>query len=186
MDRRKALKNVAFLLGTALSSSTIGVLFESFTLPENEKNQVFFSGTDEEILAEFADIIIPTTKLSPGAKAAGVASFISIMIKDCYPAAMQHAFAAGLKEMESKAIQDYNENFLNLSPDQKQKLVEDLRTETIEKKQPYSFFTIVRDLTLLGYFSSEIGSTQAREYLPIPGRYDGNAEYKPGQKAWAT
>jgi hypothetical protein len=38
---------------------------------------------------------------SPGAKAAGVASFISIMIKDCYPAAMQHAFASGLKEMES-------------------------------------------------------------------------------------
>jgi DNA-directed RNA polymerase subunit F len=72
---------------------------------------------------------------SPGAKAAGVASFISIMIKDCYPAAMQHAFAAGLKEIESKA-QDYNENFLNLSPDQKQKLVEDLRTETIEKNNP--------------------------------------------------
>jgi hypothetical protein len=38
------------------------------------------------------------------------------MIKDCYPAAMQHAFASGLKEMET--IQDYNENFLNLSPDQ--------------------------------------------------------------------
>jgi hypothetical protein len=81
---------------------------------ENEKIKCFFSGTDEEILAEFADII-PTTKLSR--EAAGVASFISIMIKDCYPAAMQHAFAAGLKEIES-AIQDYNENFLNLSPDQ--------------------------------------------------------------------
>jgi hypothetical protein len=48
---------------------------------------------------------------------------------------MQHAFAAGLKEIESKAIQDYNENFLNLSPS-KQKLVEDLRTETIEKNNP--------------------------------------------------
>jgi hypothetical protein len=46
------------------------------------------------------------------------------------------------------------------------------------KKQPYSFFTIVRDLTLLGYFSSEIGSTQAREYFQSR-RYDGNAEYKP-------
>lgn len=186
MDRRKALKNVAFLLGTALSSSTIGVLFESFTLPENEKNQVFFSGTDEEILAEFANIIIPTTKLSPGAKAAGLGTFIPMMIRDCYPASMQHAFASGLKEMESKAMKDYNATFLSLSTDQKQKLVGDLRTETIEKKQSYSFFSIARDLTLLGYFSSEIGCTQAREYLPIPGKYDGNAEYKPGQKAWAT
>jgi hypothetical protein len=48
MDRRKALKKCGILLGTALSSSTIGVLFESFT-SENEKNQVFFR-TDEEIL----------------------------------------------------------------------------------------------------------------------------------------
>ncbi|MFQ3173094.1 MAG: hypothetical protein ACI8W0_000179 [Flavobacterium sp.] len=186
MDRRKALKNVAFLLGTALSSSTIGVLFESFTLPEDEKNQVFFSGTDEEILAEFADIIIPTTKLSPGAKAAGVGAFIPMMIKDCYPAPMQHAFASGLQEMESKAITDYDKSFLALSSEQRQKLVGDLRTETIDKKIPYSFFSIARDLTLLGYFSSEIGCTQAREYLPIPGKYDGNAEYKLGQKAWAT
>ncbi|EIA07615.1 gluconate 2-dehydrogenase subunit 3 family protein [Flavobacterium frigoris] len=186
MDRRKALKNVAFLLGTALSSSTIGVLFESFTLPEDEKNQVFFSGTDEEILAEFADIIIPTTKLSPGAKAAGVGTFIPMMIRECYPPVMQLAFSSGLKEMESKALKDYNQNFLSLGIDQRQKLVGDLRTETIEKKEPYSFFTIARDLTLLGYFSSEIGCTQAREYLPIPGKYDGNAEYKPGQKAWAT
>jgi hypothetical protein len=45
--------------------------------------------------------------------------------------AMQHAFASGLKEIESKAIQDYNENFLNLSPDQNKSW--DLRTETIEK-----------------------------------------------------
>jgi hypothetical protein len=44
---------------------------------------------------------------------------------------------------------------------------------------------ISRDLTLLGYFSSEIGCTIAREYLPIPGKYDGNADYTPGQKAWA-
>jgi hypothetical protein len=53
---------------------------------------------------------------SPGAKAAGVASFISIKI------IIQLLYAAcihlSLKEMESKAIQDYNENFLNLSPDQ--------------------------------------------------------------------
>jgi hypothetical protein len=186
MDRRKALKNVAFLLGTALSSSTIGVLFENFTLPEEERNQVFFSGTDEEILAEFADVIIPTTKLSPGAKAAGVGTFIPMMIRECYPPAMQHDFAKGLKEMESKSLKYYNSNFVALSTDQKQKLVQDLRAETITKKQPYSFFTITRDLTLLGFFSSEIGCTQAREYLPIPGKYDGSAEYKPGQKAWAT
>jgi transcription termination factor NusB len=86
-----------------------------------------------------ADIIIPTTKLQELRQLV-----LQVLFQDdydCYPAAMQFLQA------EIGAIQDYNENFLNLSPDQKQKLVEDLRTETIEKKQPYSFFTIVRDLT---------------------------------------
>ncbi len=186
MDRRKALKNVAFLLGTALSSTTIGVLFEGFTLPENEKNQVFFSSSDEDVLAEFADIIIPTTKSSAGAKAAGLGTFIPMMIQDCYPAEIQLHFASGLKEMESKCTEQYNKNFVSLTVEERQKIVGELRDETIASKDKKSFFTIARDLTLLGYFSSEIGCTQAREYLLIPGRYDGNADYTPGQKAWAT
>jgi hypothetical protein len=68
------------------------------------KKSSVFSGTDEEILANLL-ILLFQLQNSPGAKAAGL-SFISIMIKDCYPAAMQHAFAAGLKEIESKAIQE--------------------------------------------------------------------------------
>lgn len=186
MDRRKALKNVAFLLGTAVSSTTIGVLFESFTLPENEKNQVSFSSMEQDVLAEFADIIIPTTKSSAGAKAAGVGTFIPMMIQDCYPAEMQLLFASGLKEMEAKCTERYNKNFVSLTVEERQKIVGELRDMTIASKDKKSFFTIARDLTLLGYFSSEIGCTQAREYLPIPGRYDGSADYTPGQKAWAT
>ena len=92
MNRREALKSVAFLMGSAISATTMGVLFESFTLPEKEKNRVFFSASDEEVLAEFADIIIPTTASSPGAKAAGLGAFIPMMIKDCYPAQMQEIF----------------------------------------------------------------------------------------------
>jgi hypothetical protein len=88
--------------------------------------------------------------------------------------------------MEEKCMTTYNKNFLSLNIEERQKILVDLRSETIAAKNKASFFTIARDLTLLGYFSSEIGCTQAREYLPIPGRYDGSAEYKPGQKAWAT
>ena len=61
-----------------------------------------------------------------------------------------------------------------------------LKDEAIATNKAPSFFLLARDLTILGYFSSEIGCTQAREYLAVPGRYDGSAEYTPGQKAWAT
>ena len=107
MHRREALKNVAFLLGGAISASTMGVLFESFTLPENEKNFVSFSAQDEKIFAEFANIIVPTTKSSPGAKAAGLGKFIPMMMKDCYPATMQTSFARGFQQLQEKAMKDF-------------------------------------------------------------------------------
>lgn len=186
MDRRQALKNVAFLMGGAISATTIGVLFESFTIPGNEKNFVSFSAIEEDVLAEFAEIIIPTTASSAGAKAAGLGTFIPMIIKDCYPAKMQQIFADGLKAMEEKCIKKFNKNFLALTTTERQQILEELKAETLAANKAPTFFLIARDLTILGYYSSEIGCTQAREYLPVPGRYDGSAEYKPGQKAWAT
>lgn len=186
MDRRIAIKNMAFLLGTVISSSTMGVLFESFAVPEDEKNKIFFSTNDEEILGEYADIIIPTTASSLGAKAAGLGTFVPMMIRDCYPANLQELFASGMKEMLAKCQKDFNKDFMHTNTEERHKLMTDLTAEAIDNRKKPSFFMIMRDLTLLGYFTSEIGCTQAREYLPIPGKYDGDVPYKPGQKAWAT
>jgi len=194
MHRREALKNVAFLLGGAISASTMGVLFESFTLPENEKNFVLYSVEDEKIFAEFADIIVPTTKSSAGAKAAGLGKFIPMMMKDCYPATMQTSFAQGFKDLQAKSMKDFGKSYVTLTPADRKKLMIDLRAIALAQKESKSeenkdlayFFITARDLTLLGYYSSEIGCTKAREYVLIPGRYDGSAPLKPGQKSWAT
>ncbi|WP_029286822.1 gluconate 2-dehydrogenase subunit 3 family protein [Pedobacter sp. R20-19] len=194
MHRREALKNVAFLLGGAISASTMGVLFESFTLPENEKNFVSFSVQDQKIFAEFADIIVPTTKSSAGAKAAGLGKFIPMMMQDCYPKEMQTSFARGFKQLQDKSMQDYKKNYVSLTVPERTKLMVDLRLMSIAQKDTKSeenkdlvyFFVTARDLTLLGYYSSEIGCTKAREYVLVPGRFDGNTKLKPGQKSWAT
>ena len=57
MDRREALKKVAYLMGGAISATTMGVLFESFTVYEPGNSPYLYSASEEEILAEFADII---------------------------------------------------------------------------------------------------------------------------------
>ncbi|MDR6844208.1 gluconate 2-dehydrogenase subunit 3 family protein [Flavobacterium granuli] len=186
MERREALKKIAFLMGGAISATTMGVLFESFTVFDPEKSTYFFSATDEEILAEFAEIILPTTAQSPGAKAAGVGAFIPLIIKDCYPSKLQAIFKNGFEDMLVKCKTKFNKEFLSLNSDEKNQLMNELKQQAIDSNKEPSFFMIARDLTILGYFSSEVGCTMAREYLPIPGKYDGNAEYKPGQKAWAT
>jgi hypothetical protein len=47
------------------------------------------------------------------------------------------------------------------------------------------YFRMMKELALLGYFTSEIGCTQAQRYAETPGRYDPCAPYSPGEKAWA-
>jgi hypothetical protein len=186
MNRRQALKNVAYLMGGAISATTMGVLFESFTVLPPDNSTVFYSSKDVGVLAEFAEIIIPTTATSPGAKAAGLGDFIPRIIKECYPEHLQLVFANGYKSMLEKCKKDFKKDFLELSKEEKNKLMNTLKEEAIASNKAPSFFILARDLTILGYFSSEIGCTQAREYLPVPGRYDGSAPYTPGQKAWAT
>jgi hypothetical protein len=51
---------------------------------------------------------------------------------------------------------------------------------------PAHYFRMMKELTLLGYFTSEIGCTQAQRYIESPGRFDPCAPYKPGEKAWAA
>ena len=53
------------------------------------------------------------------------------------------------------------------------------------EKPPAHYFRMMKELALLGYFTSEIGMTQALRYVEAPGRYDPCVPYKPGEKAWA-
>jgi hypothetical protein len=209
MDRREAVRNVAFLLGGALSATTIGVFLDSCNPAPDKKGADLFSAEQQELITEIADIIIPTTK-TPGAKAAGVGPFISMMVKDCYPDEAQKIFVKGLEDLEERAKKESGSSFLKLSVKERGELLGKLRDETIaaqkaekdkaekEKARPAGtvknaekskstpqFFAIARDLTLLGYFTSEIGATQAYEYVDIPGRYDGCVDLKPGQRVWA-
>ncbi|WP_293302097.1 gluconate 2-dehydrogenase subunit 3 family protein [Pedobacter sp. UBA4863] len=194
MDRREALRSVAILLGTTISAGTTNILFSSYTLPEGEKNTVSFSAEQLKTLTEIADVIIPTTKSSPGAKAAGVGKFIPMMVKDCYPAKQQQSFYNGLVAFELSAKKTYKKSFALIPLAERKKMLTQLRQDTLDQKKnkfPEKvdiayFFTLMRDLTSLGYFASEIGCTQAREYLMIPGSYDGAYPLKPGQKSWAT
>lgn len=194
MKRRDALKNVALLLGGALSATTMGVLFESCNVKPELGEQVGFSPEDRKLLADFADIVIPATQDSAGAKLAGLGQFIPMMITDCYPEKERSAFYKGLLEFRKKALSEYKMDFSAMSVTEKNRYVGDIRdmvikqsTNSTEGLSPLkTFFILGRDLTLLGYFSSEIGCTQARAYVQVPGRYDGSAILKPGQKSWAT
>jgi hypothetical protein len=77
------------------------------------------------------------------------------------------------KEFLAKAVQ---ENAPNTTSQQ---------ATAITDEPPNRYFRMMKELSLLGYFTSEIGCTQALVYEEAPGRYDPCLPYTPGQKAWA-
>jgi Gluconate 2-dehydrogenase subunit 3 len=176
INRREAIKKVALLFGGTLAMPNVLKAWES---PE-VLNIGFFSGPDADLLAEIADVIIPTTD-TPGAKAAGVGPFIVKMVADCWKKEDMLVFKTGLDLFEADCKAKYGKSFADCNNDQR---TEALKVAEADKEN--KFFKSVKDLTVMGYFTSEIGCTQALRYEPVPGRYDGAYPYKKGDKAWAT
>ena len=58
--------------------------------------------------------------------------------------------------------------------------------ETKKVEEPPHYFRMMKELTLLGFFTSEIGSTKALRYVETPGSFDGDVPYKKGDRAWAN
>jgi hypothetical protein len=206
MNRRDALRNVALLMGGALSATTLSVISEGCKTSDKKGGELF-TAQQQSTIDELADTIIPTTG-TPGAKAAGVGPFIAMMIKECYPENVQKIFTDGLDDLDDRSKSKFSNSFVAIDPkqravvlqevvdkikkdkeknkDEKPKKNEGGRTSTAPsaKKDP-NFFQLAKELTMLGYFTSEIGCKQALVYNPVPGKFEGCTDMKPGQKAWA-
>lgn len=189
MNRREAINKVAWILGGAVIG---GHLFlEGCTRTETTAEvSKLFEPDQIDFLGDVANAILPPTS-SPGAKEAGVGEFIPVMVKDCYTPEDQEAFMSGLSEIDKKAQALFGQKFQSLSIDDQTAVVHELDQEakayhrSKDSKDPNHFFHLFKQLTLLGFFTSEIGATQALRYVRVPGRYDGDVPYKKGDRAWA-
>lgn len=219
MNRRELLKMVSLATGAVVVGSEF--FLSGCKNTDSSLGGETFSESDVAFLNEVADTIIPTTS-SPGAKAANVGKFMTVMVNDCYTAADQKTFHAGIKKLNEaadkkfkksfveatpaerlellkeieKSVAEYNktasEQFKTMTPEQKTQMTMDRNKNATDpvteklKENPDYYYTMMKQLTLLGYFSSEIGCTKALRYIETPGKYDGAFPYKKGDKAWAT
>ncbi|MBX9890848.1 MAG: gluconate 2-dehydrogenase subunit 3 family protein [Chitinophagaceae bacterium] len=187
MNRRELLKMVALATGGVV----IGGEF-LLTGCKNAASDAGFSLSPEQIalLDEVAETILPTTK-TPGAKAAKVGEFMQVMVKDCYELKDQQIFTEGIVKLEEACKKANGKTFMECSAEERTKFLQQLDAERKEyqskKKQeePNHYFQMMKQLTLTGYFTSEIGATQALRHVAVPGKYDGCMPYQKEDKAWA-
>ena len=149
---------------------------------------------DVPFLDEIGETILPTTESIPGAKATNIGEYILLMYNDCMPEKEQAVLVAGLNELDARSAETFSSSFSEADAAQKIQLLETIQSEAIaynlkmegtEKPLPH-YFDIVKGMTISGYFSSEIGMTEARNYLPLPGKFEACIPYNQGDKPWAT
>lgn len=184
MNRRDAVKRVATIVGGTLTiPAAAGILSgcEADTSPDWIPE--FFSVEQADLVAEIADLIIPDTD-TPGAKAALVHRLIDRLMAQHFDKKHQDHFLAGLDAINQAG----GAPFLSLDQEKQVSTLMAAEQEALGKRNtsPKPFFLMMKELTLLGYFTSEAGASQALTYVHIPGNYDGCVPLQEGQKAWAT
>lgn len=162
MNRREALSRVAILIGGTVIGGNLFLTGCKSDLSDG------FSLTAKQLslFEEVAESILPETTKSGGAKAAQVGPFAQLMVRDCYTPEEQKVFTEGLNSLDKACEKLNGKSFLECSAEERQQFLVSLDPSTT----PY--YSMIRQITLLGYFTSDIGY-KAQGYESVPGRYDG-------------
>ena len=142
---------------------------------------LFFSPTQFRLVERLAELIIPSDD-TPGAREAGVAEFIDFMVANRVPvngseemsrnlalgSAVQVQFRSGLGWLDAHSTTAFGHGFLDCSEQQQHHLLQEIAYK--DKYTPTTaagrdFFQLIRDYTVVGYYTTRIGL----ESLGYPG-----------------
>ena len=195
MNRRDALKAIGVLLGTAVTPSVARAISIGYRAPALGAPYRVLTPQQGELLATLAEHIIPATD-TPGARAARVDAFIDGLLADIFTADERNRFLAGLSDVDTRASTAHGMTFMKATPVQQVGLLTSMQGEPAvtptgrprrrrSGPQPRAFFPWLKELTLVGYYTSEIGASQELKYVHVAGRYDGDVPYRQIGRAYS-
>lgn len=188
MTRRTSIK---LLLGAGLVGS---LLFWVYRRVGYAVFDIGYLKAKYQLIDELAETVIPETDL-PGAKQAGVASYIIQVVGTGELRQEQLAFVRGLKQLENFSQRTYNRAFTACSAQEKEAILKHFEQKELSRfpivnkitKKLFgrSFIGQLKELTVEGYCTSMLGATEGLVYDYIPGHFEGCIPLNSGQRAWA-
>lgn len=176
MNRREALLRTAAITGLAVSSSvSLGLLKGCSPSGKPTWPPIFLKQDEIRLVAALADTILPKTE-TLGASEVHVPEFIDLMLRDCFSKEAQQTFRNGLNEFNTFVDDEFSDLFEDVSKEEKEKIIEaeeGRSSEQYAKTYKKSFYQITRELTILGYYTSEYVMKNMLDYHPVPGRQEG-------------
>jgi hypothetical protein len=177
IDRREAIRRASLMMGSLLSPPLVSALLSGCGSDRagSEGSPSLFSVRQMKAAADLAEVILPETD-TPGAKAARTEQFIDAMVSEALPKEQSDRILSMLDNLIESGFPDLS------FPEQSTFI-----GGWIEDPENRSLFLLFKQMTLLGFFSSEIGASVVLNYDPIPGGYRGCISLKDaGGKTWAT
>ena len=188
MNRREAIVRMALMMGGTMVGPR---LFAAALDPKAAATGGNVGAGELALLDEIGDTIIPATDV-PGAKAVGIGAFIAMMMRDCYEPLDQANFDGGVRELAENFRLKYGREFVGAPAADRTDFLNAIdasqKNSARNRKSDGAahYFRILKELTVIGYFTSEIGATQALRFTEVPGKWDGDVPYQKGDHAWAT
>jgi hypothetical protein len=156
-----------------------------FTAPPPGQALRVLTPAQGALVATLAEHIIPTTD-TPGARAARVDAFIDALLADIFTAEERDRFVAALGDVDARARATAGTTFVAATSTQQVAILETLEREArAARADEQPFFPWIKELTLVGYYTSEIGATQELRYVHVAGRYDGDVPYDEVGRAYS-
>jgi hypothetical protein len=191
IGRREALRRAATLLGGALSAPAIaGVLAgcDSRGAADGTWRPRALTTEQGELVATIAEHIIPETD-TPGARAAGVHIFIDKMLAEHYPPEERQRVLDGLADVDARARRDCGRAFLECGAEEQRAVLGRIDQEAfaaLPGRREVPYFRTLKELTVLGYYTSEIGATQELRHVAVPDRFEGCVPFTQIGRTWAV
>ena len=190
MDRRDALTKLTLLIGGAVSAPTFSAFMAGCSPSPNQGKYApqSLSLSAFQLVGELAELIIPETE-TPGALAAGVDRYIDEVLTEIFSDEHRSEFFLGMEDFSNQVRVEYGAILSELHPErQRQFLVtlEHAAFRGIPTHEPNaaSFYRQVKELTVIGYYTSEFGATMELHVMPY-GSYRPIVPFEEIGKAWA-
>lgn len=190
ISRREALHHLTLLVGGAISAPAVSAILSGCRAePAPAAWTPEALTTDQvDLLGTLVDLIIPPTD-TPGAKDAGVPVFIDKLLRDWVESEDRVRFQTGLAAVDEEMQETHGVAFREATPEQQNAFLTRLDQEAIQAREdgadPLPFFATLKEWTLVGYYTSEIGATQELRWLAAPGRYDADLPLNEVGPTWA-
>src|SRR5216684_84229 len=183
MHRRQALRLLASAATLPLLSPEAFSLFQAVhdQLPGQSVLKTL-NPHQNATVSTIAEIIIPQTN-TPGAKAARVNEFIDLILTEWYDEEEKSTFLTGLADVDSRTRDLYGKDFVECGEKEQVELLQALddevaaRAEDVRRRRNHppekNFFFMMKQLALVGYYTSQIGFEQELRAEIIPSRHAG-------------